>query len=151
MSSMSPTLVLKDGLPYLTAGSPGGSRIPGTVLNVMLNFLHYNMSLADAVASPRIVSRNTIADVELGIMSKSVLLVFVGRDARFTCLDWCYSATLVAQLHSAGFQMTSNWGPRPLGFAQAIHISRNTSSPTGRFITAVADITRQPTAAAFAL
>lgn len=72
MSSMSPTLVLKEGLPYLTAGSPGGSRIPGTVLNVLLNFLHFNMSLPDAVASPRVVSRNTIADVEAGIMNKSV-------------------------------------------------------------------------------
>ena len=54
LSSMSPTIVLKDGRPVLVTGSPGGSRIISTVLQVIVNVLDYNMDLAAAVAAPRL-------------------------------------------------------------------------------------------------
>ncbi len=54
LSSMSPTIVLKDGKPVLVTGSPGGSRIISTVLQVIVNVLDYKMDLAAAVASPRL-------------------------------------------------------------------------------------------------
>jgi gamma-glutamyltranspeptidase/glutathione hydrolase len=54
LSSMSPTIVLKDGKPVLVTGSPGGSRIISTVLQVIVNVLDYKMDIADAVASPRL-------------------------------------------------------------------------------------------------
>src|SRR6202008_2941228 len=54
LSSMSPTIVLKDGKPVLVTGSPGGSRIISTVLQVIVNVLDYRMDIADAVASPRL-------------------------------------------------------------------------------------------------
>lgn len=52
-SSMSPTIVLRDGKPVLVIGSPGGSTIPTSVLQVFLNVTVYGQSLADAVAAPR--------------------------------------------------------------------------------------------------
>jgi gamma-glutamyltranspeptidase/glutathione hydrolase len=60
-SSMSPTIVLADGQPLLAVGSPGGSTIITTVLQVLVNRLDLGMSLPDAVAAPRATQRNTAA------------------------------------------------------------------------------------------
>src|SRR5690242_1999254 len=54
LSSMSPTIVLKDSKPILVTGSPGGSRIISTVLQVIVNVLDYKMDVAAAVAAPRL-------------------------------------------------------------------------------------------------
>lgn len=54
LSSMSPTIVLKDGKPVLVTGSPGGSRIISTVLQVIVNVLDYDMNIAAAVTAPRL-------------------------------------------------------------------------------------------------
>lgn len=54
LSSMSPTIVLKDGRPLLVTGSPGGSRIISTVLQVIVNALDFDMDIAAAVAAPRL-------------------------------------------------------------------------------------------------
>ncbi|HWJ67047.1 MAG TPA: gamma-glutamyltransferase [Nocardioides sp.] len=60
-SSMSPTIVLQDGEPVLALGSPGGSTIITTVLQVLLNRLDLGMTLPQAVAAPRASQRNTSA------------------------------------------------------------------------------------------
>ncbi len=54
LSSMSPTVVLKDGKVVLVTGTPGGSRITSTVLQVIVNVLDYHMDVAAAVAAPRL-------------------------------------------------------------------------------------------------
>jgi gamma-glutamyltranspeptidase/glutathione hydrolase len=54
LSSMSPTIVLKDGKPVLVTGSPGGSRIISAVLQVIVDVLDYEMDVAAAVAAPRV-------------------------------------------------------------------------------------------------
>jgi gamma-glutamyltranspeptidase/glutathione hydrolase len=54
LSSMSPTIVLKDGMPVLITGSPGGSRIITAVLQVILNSLDFNMPIDKAVSAPRL-------------------------------------------------------------------------------------------------
>jgi gamma-glutamyltranspeptidase/glutathione hydrolase len=54
LSSMTPTIVLKDGKPVLVTGSPGGSRIISAVLQVIVNVLDYKMDVAAAVAAPRV-------------------------------------------------------------------------------------------------
>ena len=58
-SSMSPTIVLHDGRPILAVGSPGGSTIITTVLQILLERLDFGMSLPDAIAAPRASNRNT--------------------------------------------------------------------------------------------
>ncbi|MFL5000756.1 MAG: gamma-glutamyltransferase [Xanthobacteraceae bacterium] len=54
LSSMTPTILLKDGKVVLVTGSPGGSRITTTVLQVITNVLDRHMGIAAAVAAPRI-------------------------------------------------------------------------------------------------
>ncbi|MCA8951504.1 MAG: gamma-glutamyltransferase [Planctomycetes bacterium] len=54
LSSMTPTIVLRDGKPRLVLGSPGGGRIITTVLQVLLNVVDHGMPLDRAVAAPRI-------------------------------------------------------------------------------------------------
>ena len=51
---MTPTIVLKDGKPYLIVGSPGGSKIINAVLQVILNVIDHKMNIADASSVPRI-------------------------------------------------------------------------------------------------
>ena len=54
LSSMSPTIVLKNGKPVFATGSPGGSRIITTVLQFLLNTLVFKMEISDATIAPRI-------------------------------------------------------------------------------------------------
>ena len=58
-SSMSPTIVLKDGEPWLALGSPGGSTIITTVLQMLFNRIDRGMTLEQAIAAPRASQRNT--------------------------------------------------------------------------------------------
>ena len=58
-SSMAPTIILKDGEPFLALGSPGGSTIITTVLQTILNRVDLGMGIADAIAAPRASQRNT--------------------------------------------------------------------------------------------
>jgi gamma-glutamyltranspeptidase/glutathione hydrolase len=58
-SSMSPTIVLAHGKPYLAVGSPGGSTIITTVLQILIGRLDLGLSLPDAIAAPRATQRNT--------------------------------------------------------------------------------------------
>lgn len=54
LSSMSPTIVLKDGKAMLITGSPGGSRIITAVLQVIVNVIDRGMNVSDAVSAPRL-------------------------------------------------------------------------------------------------
>lgn len=58
-SSMSPTIVLRGGKPFLALGSPGGSTIITTVLQTLTNRLDRGMTLPEAIAAPRASQRNT--------------------------------------------------------------------------------------------
>lgn len=57
-SSMSPTIVLKDGKPFLAVGSPGGSTIITTVLGILVNRIDRGLSISDAIAAPRVAPSN---------------------------------------------------------------------------------------------
>ena len=60
-SSMSPTIVLDDGQPFLALGSPGGSTIITTVLQLLVDRLDLDATLPQAIAAPRATQRNTAA------------------------------------------------------------------------------------------
>ena len=53
LSSMTPTIVLKDGKPYLVVGTPGGTTIPTSVFQALVNVLEFNMNADDAVNKPK--------------------------------------------------------------------------------------------------
>lgn len=54
LSSMTPTIVLRDGQPFIATGAPGGPRIITVVLQILLNTLAFDMNIADATAQPRV-------------------------------------------------------------------------------------------------
>jgi len=53
LSSMTPTIVLKKGRPYIVIGTPGGTTIPTQVFQTLVNILEFNMSTVDAVYKPK--------------------------------------------------------------------------------------------------
>lgn len=53
LSSMTPTLVMKNGQPYLITGTPGGSTIPTTIYQVLMQVIDYNQNMQIAVSAPR--------------------------------------------------------------------------------------------------
>ncbi|MFB5664047.1 gamma-glutamyltransferase [Alteribacillus sp. HJP-4] len=59
LSSMTPTIVLEDGKPVLTLGSPGGPTIIASVLQTFLNIIEYDMDLKEAIEEPRIYNTHT--------------------------------------------------------------------------------------------
>jgi gamma-glutamyltranspeptidase/glutathione hydrolase len=54
LSSMTPTIILKDNKPFIIIGSPGGSTIITVVLQVILNCIDFNMNIREAIEKPRI-------------------------------------------------------------------------------------------------
>jgi gamma-glutamyltranspeptidase / glutathione hydrolase len=60
-SSMAPTIVTRDGKPFLAVGSPGGATIITTVLQILLDRLDVGASLPAAIAAPRVSQRNGVA------------------------------------------------------------------------------------------
>ena len=69
-SSMAPTIVVHDGAPLLGVGSPGGSTIITTVLQILLDRFDFGMSLPDAIAAPRASQRNAPTTAEPAFMSQ---------------------------------------------------------------------------------
>ena len=58
-SSIAPTIVLRNGRPFLALGSPGGASIITTVAQILLNRIDFGMTLPEAVAAPRLSQRNS--------------------------------------------------------------------------------------------
>jgi gamma-glutamyltranspeptidase/glutathione hydrolase len=65
-SSMAPTIVLKDGVPVLAVGSPGGSRIIGYVARSIVAWLDWGLDVQQAVSLPHAVNRFGSYDLEAG-------------------------------------------------------------------------------------
>lgn len=65
-SSMSPTIVMRDGAPILAIGSPGGSRIIGYVATTIIAHFEWGMDIQDAIAMPHAVNRFGTYDLEEG-------------------------------------------------------------------------------------
>jgi gamma-glutamyltranspeptidase/glutathione hydrolase len=71
-SSMSPTIVLKGGKPWIAVGSPGGATIITTVLQTLYNRIDRGMSLGEAVAAPRLSQRNAATtEAEQGFLGST--------------------------------------------------------------------------------
>jgi len=51
---MTPTILLKDGIPFMVIGSPGGSTIMTTVMQVIMNVIDFKMNIQEAIDAPRI-------------------------------------------------------------------------------------------------
>jgi gamma-glutamyltranspeptidase/glutathione hydrolase len=51
---MAPTMLVRDGRPWLVTGSPGGNTIPGTVVQTIISVVDFGMNLAEATMAPRV-------------------------------------------------------------------------------------------------
>ncbi|MCK0168658.1 gamma-glutamyltransferase [Jannaschia sp. S6380] len=71
-SSMSPTIVMRDGAPVLVVGSPGGSRIIGYVAKTIIAHVDWGMDVQEAVAMPHLVNRFGTYDLEAGTAAEAL-------------------------------------------------------------------------------
>jgi gamma-glutamyltranspeptidase/glutathione hydrolase len=103
-SSMSPTIVTQAGKPIVAVGSPGGSMIITTVLQILLNDLDFGMTLPEALNAPRASQRNTttVSAEAAFIASEGAGLQALGH--RFTSVAEIGAATGIAFLPSGLFQ-----------------------------------------------
>jgi gamma-glutamyltranspeptidase/glutathione hydrolase len=93
-SSMAPTIVLRDGRPWLAVGSPGGSTIITTVLQILVNRINFGMTLPEAIAAPRASQRNSA--------SISAEPAFIGSDSGVALHDrFGHAFTSTAEIGAA--------------------------------------------------
>jgi len=71
-SSMAPTIVMKDGMPVLAVGSPGGSRIIGYVAQAIVAHLDWGLDVQQAVSLPHAVNRFGTYDLEAGTQAEAL-------------------------------------------------------------------------------
>jgi gamma-glutamyltranspeptidase / glutathione hydrolase len=67
VSSMSPTIVSREGRPVLALGTPGGVRIFPSVVQALVNVMDHGMTLQEAVEAPRVWTQGQALEVELGV------------------------------------------------------------------------------------
>jgi gamma-glutamyltranspeptidase/glutathione hydrolase len=73
LSSMSPTIVLRDGAPSFALGTPGGKRIFAAVTQAILNVLDHSMTLQEAVEAPRAWTQGAALELEAGFPDRDAL------------------------------------------------------------------------------
>jgi gamma-glutamyltranspeptidase/glutathione hydrolase len=99
-SSMSPTIVVRNGKPFIALGSPGGSTIITTVLQILFDRLDQGMTLPQAIADPRASQRNTsTTSAEPAFLSGTLPTPLEGRGHRFTNGGEIGAATGIEFLH----------------------------------------------------
>lgn len=64
LSSMSPTLIVRDGKPWLAIGTPGGNRIFATVMQGIINLIDHGMPVQEAVEAPRVWTMGQVLEIE---------------------------------------------------------------------------------------
>ena len=90
LSSMSPTIVTKDGKLFMVVGTPGGSHIPTGVLQVMINVIDHGMSITEAVDAPRIHAQ-WLPDViyyEPNALSADTMAALMARGHKLEVMDY---------------------------------------------------------------
>ena len=111
LSSMTPTLIFRKGNPYASLGSPGGTQIIGTVLNLVVNLGDFKMNAEEALKAPRAINRNGPLEMER---------------------DWFSDATLIKALKGMGHEVVMR---EPFGNAQLALFQ----GPQGAELSAAAD------------
>ena len=103
-SSMSPTIILRDGRPFLSVGSPGGSTIITTVLQILVDRLDLGLTLPQAIADPRVSQRNTATtQAEPAFLTTAAAAALQARGPVFSSTPEIGAATGVEFLPGGGF------------------------------------------------
>ena len=96
-SSMSPTIILRDGSPFLALGTPGGSTIITTVLQIIVERVDLGRTLPEAMAAPRLSERNstTGTQVEPAFLATPEAAALQRRGHRFSPIEELGAATAI--------------------------------------------------------
>ncbi|HYY45953.1 MAG TPA: gamma-glutamyltransferase [Candidatus Angelobacter sp.] len=120
-SSMSPTIVFLGGRPVLALGSPGGSTIITTVLQILLNKLDFGMSLPNAIAAPRASQRNTtLTSAEPAFINSPEAAGLYALGQRFSTVAEIGAATGIAVLPDGRLQAAAEPVRRGGGSAMVV-------------------------------
>jgi gamma-glutamyltranspeptidase/glutathione hydrolase len=86
LSSMTPTIVAKDGKPVFTAGSPGGKTIINTTMQLILNVIDHEMNIAQSVEAGRIHHQwlPDVTSMEAGALSPDTIRLYEEKGHRLT-------------------------------------------------------------------
>ena len=95
VSHIMPTIIMKDGLPFATLGSPGSMRLVAAVIQTTLNILDFDMDMQSAISAPRIYSYCVSTADKFYSDKKKLLEVEYGTG--------CMSAETVAALEQIGY------------------------------------------------
>ncbi|MFJ1792619.1 gamma-glutamyltransferase [Kitasatospora griseola] len=124
-SSISPTIVLKGGKPYLAAGSPGGASIITTVLQVLTGRIDRGLTLEQAIAAPRASQRNTAAtQAEPAFLASPEAAKLQAMGHVFTSTPEIGAATGVERLPDGRWLAAAEPVRRGGGAAGVVHPSR---------------------------
>ena len=120
-SSMSPSIVFSGGRPVLALGSPGGSTIITTVLQLLIDQVDFGMSLPDAIAAPRASQRNTaLTTAEPAFLATPEAAGLQALGQKFTSTDEIGAATGIAFLPGGLFQAAAEPVRRGGGSAMVV-------------------------------
>lgn len=92
-SSMSPTIVFEDDRPVLTAGTPGGATIITSVAHIIAGHLGRDLDLVDAIAAPRLSSRNGPEQADLGLADSPTGQALTDLGHKLTPTTWIGNAS----------------------------------------------------------
>ncbi len=95
-SSMSPTIVFEDDRPVLAAGTPGGATIITSVAQIIAGHLGRDLALVDAIAAPRVSSRNGAEEVDLGLADTATGAALTELGHKLTPTTWIGNASGIA-------------------------------------------------------
>ncbi|WP_298775876.1 gamma-glutamyltransferase [uncultured Shewanella sp.] len=119
LSSMSPTIVMQDGEPYIVTGSPGGSRIITTTLQIILNVIDHHLNIAEATIAPR-VHHQWLPDeirVEQGINKDTInLLENKGHEVSIKNAMGSTQSIIMTEKGFTGFSDLRRSGSETLGY-----------------------------------
>ena len=79
LSSMAPVIVLRDGKPFMTAGSPGATRIITALANIVIGVVDFNLDLPGAIVAPRFHNGNLTETAVEGRFPKDVIAALEAR------------------------------------------------------------------------
>ena len=119
LSSMTPTFLFRDGRLVMVTGSPGGSRIITTVLQVIVNVVDFGMNIAEAVAAPRIHHqwKPDAITVETGFSPDTLkMLVDRGQSVRLGTTSGSANSILITQEGMTGASDPRQRGTAAVGF-----------------------------------
>jgi gamma-glutamyltranspeptidase / glutathione hydrolase len=123
-SSMAPTIVMRDGRPFFTVGSPGGATIITTVLQTLLNRIDFGMSLPDAIAAPRASNTNSAStSAEPAFISQYGNDLQTRFGQQFTSTPEIGAATGVEFLPGGRLEAAAEPARRGGGDAEVVHPS----------------------------